>query len=141
MKKIDYTKLQDSLAELKSQYAIYLSLAERNYEEDLQNAVRNSVVKCFEITYDTLWKMIRRYLESQGAAAMPHSPKGVFREAHQNLLIADIAPWVADEGGYASLRNDTACDYGQRKSEETLQKIGDFIDDAAAIYHKMLEDE
>ena len=141
MKKIDYTKLQDSLAELKSQYAIYLSLAERNYEEDLQNAVRNSVVKCFEITYDTLWKMIRRYLESQGAAAMPNTPKGVFREAHQNLLIADIAPWVADEGGYASLRNETAHDYSQRKAEKTLQKIGDFIADAEAIYHKMLEDD
>ena len=141
MKKIDYTKLQDSLAELKSQYAIYLSLAERNYEEDLQNAVRNSVVKCFEITYDTLEKMLRRYLESQGIAAMPHSPKGVFRKAHQNLLIADIAPWVADEDGYVSLRNDTACDYGQRKAERTLQKIGDFIADAEAIYHKMLEDD
>ena len=141
MKKIDYTKLQDSLAELKSQYAIYLSLAERNYEEDLQNAVRNSVVKCFEITYDTLEKTLRRYLESQGITAMPNTPKGIFREAHKNLLIADIAPWVADEGGYASLRNDTARDYSRRKAEGTLQKIGDFIDDAAVLHHKMLENE
>ena len=141
MKKIDYTKLQDSLAELKSQYTIYLSLAEHNYEEGLQNAVRNSVVKCFEVTFDTLWKMIKRYLESQGVAEMPNTPKGVFREAHQNLLIADIAPWVADEDGYASLRNETAHDYSQRKAEKTLQKIGDFIADAEAIYHKMLEDD
>ena len=60
---IDYDKFEKSLKHLQLQYDNYKTLDER---EDLsrldKEAIAESVIQRFETCYDSLWKVLKRYL-------------------------------------------------------------------------------
>ena len=140
MNKADYEKLEKSLDELKEQYESFLTLDEQGLSEVNQRAVKNSVIKCFEICYDTLWKHIKKYLQEQyGLAQLKNSPIAIFRNAFENLLFdKDIHKRLVH---YNKIRNDAAHDYSIEKAMAALDEIGDFIQDAAEIYQAMIQEE
>ncbi len=133
---IDYDKFEKSLKHLQLQYDNYKTLDDR---EDLgaleKEAIAESVIQRFETCYDSLWKVLKRYLaEELGIADMPNSPKPVIQIAFENkLFVADVKQWVK----YADARVDTAHDYSEKKALSTLQLMGDFIDDAIDLYITM----
>ena len=140
MNKADYEKLKKSLDELKEQYESFLTLDEQGLSEVNQRAVKNSVIKCFEICYDTLWKHIKKYLQEQnGLVELKNSPIPLFRDAHENLLFdKEIHKRLVH---YNKIRNDAAHNYSIEKAMAALDKIEDFIQDTVEIYGAMIQEE
>lgn len=133
---IDYDKFEKSLKHLQLQYDNYKTLDER---EDLgvleKEAIAESVIQRFEVCYDSLWKVLKRYLtEELGIPEVPNSPKPIFQISYENkLLTSDISLWKK----YAEARIDTSHDYSENKAFKALELMGDFIEDAIDLYITM----
>ena len=140
MSKTDYEKLEKSLNELKEQYGSYSTLDEQGLSEVNQRAVKNSVIKCFEICYDTLWKQIKRYLQDEnGLVELRNIPISIFRAGFENLLFdTEVHKRLVQ---YGKIRNDAAHDYSMEKVMAALDRVGDFIQDAEEIHETMLNGE
>ncbi len=133
----EYDKLKRSLQHLEQQYANYLTANEREYLSDLdKDAISESVVRRFKPGYDTLWKHLKKYLEEENGLEAPNSPKPIFRLAYENSIIEDVENWFE----YAQARIDTAHDYNEEKFMATLEKTGDFIQDAIELNKVMTKE-
>ena len=133
---IDYEKLQKSLKHLELQFANYKLAQDRPELTELdREAIAESVIQRFETCYDTLWKVLKRYLTDEiGLAEVPNSPKPILKLAGQNdLFAAPVEQWLK----YADARTETAHDYSGEKADETLAVVSDFIDDAIGLYQTM----
>lgn len=133
---IDYDKFQKSLKHLEEQYKNYLTLDEKNYLSEIdKEGIAESVIQRFETCYDTLWKVLKRYLsEDLGVPEMPNSPKPIFRIAAENkLFTSNSDQWIM----YADARIGTSHDYSGDKAENALELMNDFIEDAIDLYITM----
>ncbi len=140
MKKINYEKLKKSLDELKEQYENFLTVDEQDLSEVNKKAVKHSVIKCFEICHDTLWKHLKKFMqEAEHLVGIPNSPNGIFRKAHESGMIDQAMQERLIE--YNEIRGDAAHDYDVEKAEAALGKIGDFIQDAEEIYQTMSKEQ
>ena len=72
----------------------------------------------FEICYDCMWKVLKRYLiEELGIPEVPNSPKPVFRMAFENNLFSiAVEQWLE----YADARTGISHDYGSEKAKAAL---------------------
>lgn len=133
---IDYSKLQKSLKHLEMQHENYATSQYRSELTPLdKEGIAESTIQRFETCYDTLWKILKRYLvEDFGIPEVPNSPKPILRLAFENQLFASpIEQWLK----YADARTSTAHDYDGDKAARCLALIKDFIDDAIGIYQTM----
>lgn len=133
---IDYSKLQKSLGNLDLQFANYATSQGRSGLSELdREGIAESCIQRFEVCYDCLWKVLKRYLiEGLGLPEVPNSPKPVFRLANENkLLAAPIEQWLL----YADTRTETAHDYDGDKAQACLKILPGFIADAKKLYQKM----
>ena len=132
---IDYSKFEKSLKHLEAQLRNFQSLAQRPDLNDIdREAIAESVIQRFEICYDCLWKVLKRYLnENLGIPDLPNSPKPLFRLAFENQLFPVIEQWLV----YADARVDTSHDYSGEKAQATIDTACAFAGDAAALYQKM----
>ena len=132
---IDYDKFEKSLKNLKLQLQNYRNIEERPELKDIdKEAVSESVIQRFEICYDCLWKVLKRYLhEIFGIPELPNSPKPLFRIAYQNQLFTAIEQWLI----YADARVNTSHDYSEEKAQVTIENALLFVHDAAELYQKM----
>ena len=131
---IHYEKFEKSLRRLQNQSLYYQQLDEE-LPINLHEAVIESVVQRFETCYDTLWKVLRRYLiEELVLTDSPSSPKPIFRLANENdLLASSVEKWFE----YSQARIDTSHDYDGDKARACLALVPDFVDDAIALYMTM----
>ena len=131
---IDYTKFRKSLKRLEEQYENYRhldpALPRLTYE-----AVPESVIQRFETCFDSLRKVLKRYMaEELGVPDVPNSPKPLLRLANENGLLADrVEAWL----DYARHRVDTSHDYSVEKAARCLEVIPGFIRGAIELYRKM----
>ena len=133
---IDYDKFQKSLKHLQEQYENYLTLDEReNFSEIDKEGIAESVIQRFETCYDTLWKVLKRYLnEELGLPEIPNSPWPLFQIGAENkLFTSDVMQWKK----YVDTRIATSHDYSGEKAEKALELMEDFIEDAIDLYITM----
>ena len=132
---IDYDKFEKSLRHLEAQLRNFMNLAQRSDLNDIdREAIAESVIQRFEVCYDCLWKVLKRYLnENLGIPELPNSPKPLFRIAFENQLFLAVEQWLA----YADARVDTSHDYSGEKAKTTIDTACAFAGDAAALYQKM----
>lgn len=133
---MDYEKLQKSLIHLKRQFENHQAADKRSELSELdREALAESVIQRFETCYDTLWKILKRYLTDElGLVEIPNSPKPVFRLANENNLLPSPAEqWLR----YADARTGTAHDYSGLKATECLRIVPQFIDDAVKLYQTL----
>jgi nucleotidyltransferase substrate binding protein (TIGR01987 family) len=133
---IDYGNFQKALKHLEMQYANYQLRRDRPELTEIdREAIAESVIQRFETCYETLWRVLKRYLiEVLGLAEVPNSPKPILKLAAQNdLFAAPVEQWLK----YADARIDTAHDYSGDKATEALSVMGEFIDDAIGLYQTM----
>lgn len=132
---IDYDKLEKSLKHLELQFQNYKTLDQRTDLGVLEKeAVVESVIQRFEVCYDSLWKVLKRYIhEELGVAEVPNSPKPVFQLAFENNLLSDIVQWK----NYANARVATSHDYSTEKVMTTIHLMDHFITDATGLYHQL----
>ena len=131
---LDYENFSKALKNLELQYDNYKNLDDE-LPEIMKEAVSESVIQRFEICYDTMWKILKRYLqEVLGLAEVPNSPRPILRLADSNNLLSSPFPqW--DQ--YIKTRIDTTHDYSGEKAEKALGVVGNFIDDAIGLYQTM----
>lgn len=130
---IDYEKFEKSLKHLELQNNNYQNLDERTDLGTLEKeAIAESVIQRFETCYDTLWKVLKRYLnEELGLPELPNSPWPLFQIAAENkLLTSDVVQWKK----YVDARIGTSHDYSGEKAENALELMNDFIGDAIDLY-------
>ncbi len=135
---IDYSKLEKSLKHLELQNTNYLKMDEKEYLTALdKEAIAESVIQRFETCYDTLWKILKKYLnEELGIPELPNSPKPLLRIAGENdLFTSSTDQWIK----YADARTATSHDYSGEKAENALSLMNDFIGDAIDLYITMTQ--
>ena len=134
---IDYENFRKSLKNLELQRESYRTLDATfpQLTELIREGIAESVIRRFETCYDTLWKVVKRYLvEEFGIPEVPNSPRPVFRLAHENgLLPSRVECWM----GYSQARIDTSHDYSGEKAKRALEQVGSFIEDAIRLYETM----
>lgn len=99
-----------------------------------QEVFRNAVVKGYELTQETAFKLLKRALKDfgHGARKLDATPvKDVLRLAasHELMSLEEIERWFI----YRDNRNNTAHDYGEGFAKETLVLLPKFIEDARSL--------
>ncbi len=85
---IEYDKFQKSLKYLELQFENYIGL-DATLPDLMKEAVSESVIQRFEICYDCMWKVLKRYLQEElGIPEVPNSPKPIIRLGYENNLFA-----------------------------------------------------
>jgi hypothetical protein len=65
---LDYSPLGSAFAQLEKSLA-YAHSPAALADSGLREQLRNSVIHCFEFTYELCWKMLKRYLEQTEASS------------------------------------------------------------------------
>lgn len=131
---IDYSKFTLSLQRLEEQHRHLVQDTEGQPDWILEGT-RESVIQRFETCFDTIWKLLRRYLlHSLGLAEVPSSPKPTLCLAGENQLLGgETEDWVE----YNGARNSTSHDYDGKKAEACLLLIPRFIGDAIKLHERL----
>ena len=133
---IDITSFKSAISQL-GKALDYANSPMAASDEGLQEQLRNSVIQCFEFTYELSHKMLKRYLESTAA-----SPDEIDTLTFQNLirsgnekglLRSDWGQWRA----YRQARTDSSHTYDQEKAEAVFALAPDFLEEAKFLAEKI----
>lgn len=106
-----YSNYIKALSELES--AIKLSK-----ERKLSKLEKQGLIQCFEYTYELAWKMLKDFLEDQGAVEIFGS-KDAIREAFKLGLLTEGEIWMQ----MIKSRNLTSHIYDEKKVDEIANEI------------------
>jgi nucleotidyltransferase substrate binding protein (TIGR01987 family) len=95
-----------------------------------QEVFRNAIVKGYELTQETTFKLVRKSLKEFGysTSKLDATPiKEILRlsATHGLITLSEVERWFA----YRDNRNNTAHDYGEGFAKETLRRLPEFIAD------------
>lgn len=76
-------KLHRALAQLAQAQVLF----EKSRNTDLYESMRNSLIKCFEFSYELLWKCLKDYLYERHNIVTP-SPKSTFTESFNTNIVS-----------------------------------------------------
>lgn len=133
---LDYTPLGNAIAQLEKSLA-YAHSPAALADPGLREQLRNSVIQCFEFTYELCWKMLKRYLEETEA-----TPADIDISTFQNLirlgneralLRSDWRLWKT----YRQARTDSSHTYDAAKAEAVFAVAPDFLDEAKALFEEL----
>jgi len=133
---LDYTPLGNAIAQLEKSLT-YANSPEAMADPGLREQLRNSVIQCFEFTYELSWKMLKRYLEETEA-----SPADIDIGTFQNLirlgneralLRSDWRQWKT----YRQARTDSSHTYDATKAEAVFAVAPDFLAEARALLNEL----
>ncbi len=133
---LKFDKYEKAFVQLELQYENYVQSANRTELSKLdKEALAESVIQRFEVSYDIGWKHLKRYMvEVLALPDVPSSPKPVLRLADTNNLLGDnLERWIE----YAEARVATSHDYSGEKAADCLTQIDDYINDAILLYEKL----
>lgn len=99
-----------------------------------QEVFRNAIVKSYELTQETTFKLLKKALKvyGHGGKKLEATPvKDILRLAavHDLMTLPEVERWFR----YRDNRNNTAHDYGEQFAGETLVLIPDFLQDIATL--------
>jgi nucleotidyltransferase substrate binding protein (TIGR01987 family) len=135
---LDFSPLQSAIKQLEKSLKFAQSPMAQS-DPDLFERLRNSVIQCFEFTYELSHKMLRRYLEETAA-----SPEEVDLSTFQNLirtgnekglLRTDWLRWRI----YRQARTDSSHTYDESKAEAVYSIAPDFLEEARFLHEKLSE--
>lgn len=79
--------------------------------EKFDEAIRDSIIKKFEYTFELTWKTLKAYLEGEGYQEIA-SPKRTLKQAFEIGIIKDEEVWA----NMLEARNSTAHTYDEEKA-------------------------
>lgn len=133
---LDYTPLGNAIAQLEKSLT-YAHSPTALADPGLREQLRNSVIQCFEFTYELCWKMLKRYLEETEA-----NPADIDLGTFQNLirlgnerglLRTDWRQWKT----YRQARTDSSHTYDAAKAEAVFSIAPDFLMEAQALLQEL----
>jgi nucleotidyltransferase substrate binding protein (TIGR01987 family) len=103
-----------------------------------QEVFRNAIVKGYELSQETAFKLLRKALKEYGHSSkkLNETPiKEVLRLAasHGLMSVAEVERWFS----YRDNRNNTAHDYGEGFAKLTLALLPNFIIDISALAQQL----
>jgi nucleotidyltransferase substrate binding protein (TIGR01987 family) len=133
---IDFSSLKSALGQLEKSIKFAKSdMAQQ--DDELFEQLRNSVIQCFEFTYELSGKMLKRYLEETSA-----NPEEIDSSSFQNLirrgneqglLRSDWLQWKI----YRQARTNSSHTYDADKAEKVYEIAPDFLEEAQYLYQKL----
>jgi nucleotidyltransferase substrate binding protein (TIGR01987 family) len=135
---LDFSPLQSAISQLEKSLKFSQSQIAKDSPE-LFEQLRNSVIQCFEFTYELSHKMLKRYLEETAA-----SPEEIDLSTFQNLirtgnekglLRSDWLRWRV----YRQARTDSSHTYDLSKAEAVYLIAPDFLEEARHLYGQLTE--
>ncbi len=136
--KIDFSSFCDAICQLEKSIGFATSEMAEN-DDDLFEQFRNSVIQCFEFTYELSHKMLARYLEETAA-----NPEEIDLSTFQNiirignekgLLRSDWSEWR----DYRQARTNSSHTYNRSKAEAVYEISFDFLVEAKYLYQQLVE--
>ena len=107
------------------------------HNDDLFEQLRNSVIQCFEFTYELSWKMLKRYLQESTA-----NPDEIDTSSFQNLirmgneqglLRSDWLRWKI----YRQARTNSSHAYDADKAVKVYEIAPDFLEEARYLHQQL----
>jgi len=135
---LDFTPLGNAINQLEKSLQYATSDAARA-DPGLFEQLRNSVIQCFEFTYELSHKMLKRYLEE--TAANPEefdlsTFQNLIRSGNEKgLLRSDWLRWK----DYRQARTNSSHAYDGVKAEQVYAIAPDFLEEARHLYKQLLE--
>lgn len=133
---LDFSPLGNAVGQLEKALS-YANSDMAKADAGLREQLRNSVIQCFEFTYELSHKMLKRYLEETAA-----SPEEIDLSTFQNLirlgnekglLRSDWAQWRA----YRQARTDSSHTYDEDKAESVFEVAPDFLGEARYLFGEL----
>ncbi len=133
---IDFSPLANAISQLEKSIAFATSEMAEN-DKDLFEQFRNSVIQCFEFTYELSHKMLKRYLEETAA-----NPEEIDLSTFQNLirignekglLRSDWTVWR----DYRQARSNSSHTYDGNKAQAVYHIAADFLAEAHYLYRQL----
>ncbi len=135
---LDFSSLANAIGQLEKSISFAKSdMAKQN--DELFEQLRNSVIQCFEFTYELSWKMLKRYLEETAA-----NPEEIDTSAFQNLirmgneqglLRSDWLRWKI----YRQARTNSSHTYDADKAAKVYEIAPDFLEEARYLYTQLMK--
>lgn len=135
---LDFTSFRNAIAQLEKSLD-YANSSMAKEDEGLFEQLRNSVIQCFEFTYELSHKMLKRYLEETAA-----NPEEIDFSTFQNLirtgnekglLRSDWSRWKE----YRQARTNSSHTYDESKAEAVYKITDDFLLEAKYLYQQLME--
>ena len=118
-------KSLDEAIKLFKQYDIPMYIQQSNTFEQEYRAHRDSVIKRFEYSLDTLWKYLKFYLEAT-TGIVQSSPKPIFRECLRNNIISEPETLLCMN--MVNARNETSHMYREEIAERLVAAVPQYYD-------------
>lgn len=135
---LDFSPLQNAIAQLDKSLKFATSpLALENPE--LFEQLRNSVIQCFEFTYELSHKMLRRFLKETSANPDEFESMtfaDLIRTGNeQGLLRSDWVRWKT----FRQARTDSSHAYDENKAVAVYQIVPDFMIEASYLCQRLID--
>lgn len=135
--KLDFSPLAKAINQLEKSLDYATSPLAEN-DSGLFEQLRNSVIQCFEFTYELSHKMLKRFLEETSASSTDisnYSFQDLIRTANEKgLLRSDWLSWRT----YRQARNNSSHSYDEDKAEQVYQIASDFLLEAKHLYQQLI---
>ena len=129
---LDFSPLAQAVAQLEKSLG-YANSPAALADPGLREQLRNSVIQCFEFTYELSWKMLKRYLEATEASPATldlATFQSLIRLGNERgLLRSDWTTWRT----YRQARTDSSHTYDAAKAEAVFGIAPDFLQEAQAL--------
>lgn len=128
---LNVDQLRRCIRTLESSLALYGQATPYSIDQEV---FRNAIVKGYELTQETAFKLIKKALKAygHGGRKLEATPvKDLLRLAavHGLMTLPEVERWFQ----YRDNRNSTAHDYGEEFSHETLRLMTPFVLDATTL--------
>jgi len=134
---LDFSPLANAINQLEKSLDYATSPLAKN-DPGLFEQLRNSVIQCFEFTYELSHKMLKRFMEETAASTEDintHSFQDLIRTGNEKgLLRSDWLVWRT----YRQARNNSSHTYDADKAEQVYQIAPDFLLEAKHLYQQLI---
>ena len=134
---LDFTSFQHAIAQLEKSLKFATS-PQAKADSDLFEQLRNSVIQCFEFTYELSHKMLKRYLKEQSASPDDielSTFANLIRTGHEKkLLHSDWSRWKV----YRQARTNSSHTYDEDKAIAVFQIVPEFLAEAQYLYQQLV---
>ncbi len=133
---LDFSPLQNAVAQLEKSLQ-YANSPQAQGDPGLFEQLRNSVIQCFEFTYELSHKMLRRFLK-ETSASPDDIDLSTFADLirtgnEQGLLRSDWVRWKE----FRQARTDSSHTYDVDKAIAVYAIAADFLLEASFLYQQL----
>jgi len=135
---LDFSPLGNAISQLEKSLE-YASSDMAKADHGLFEQLRNSVIQCFEFTYELSHKMLKRYLD-ETAANPEEIDLGTFQNLirtgnEKGLLLSDLRRWKE----FRQARANSSHTYDQQKAEAVYGIAPKFLAEAQFLYTELVK--